>query len=408
MKRKVVSPVLNTKLYVLLLFSLWLLGGAKAQWRNYFPKELAARTVSITVTGDIMQHLPQIVAARCGENRFDYSSSFHLIAPYLQTSDIAIGNLELTLGGPPYTGYPCFSAPDTLLYFLKRAGFSVLTTANNHTCDRKSTGILRTIRQLEEADIPFTGTFRNAAERDSLTPRIIEKNGLRMALLAYTYGTNGIPFAPPLIVNLIDTLQIARDIEKAKQVADFIVVAMHWGQEYHDAPSREQRVLADFLLQQGVTLVVGNHPHVVQPIRIVRDSNGVMRQMCIYSLGNFISAQRTFPRAGSMLVHLVVEQGKHGLAIRAPEYLLTYVEQTRGARENFRILPIEVRQKETNSYAERYRLHAESILADVEKEIEAVHKRLLPYVHPSYPHILGKIASWRQTILKQQELPFYN
>ena len=355
------------------------------QWTHYFSPDSSGRTLSLTFTGDIMQHLPQIEAAQRNTNRFDYDPAFAYIAPYLRQSDITIGNLELTLGGLPYRGYPCFSAPDTLLYSLKRAGFTALTTANNHSCDRHNAGILRTIAKLEEANIPFTGTFRNAEERDSLTPRIIEKGGLRMALLAYTYGTNGIPFATPVIVNLIDTVQMLADLQKAKRVADFVVVAVHWGIEYQDAPSREQRIVADFLLRNGATIIVGNHPHVIQPLRPVFDSTGTLRQLCIYSMGNFISAQQTFPRAGSMLVHTVVEKNANGIELRVPQHLLTYVERpTIAGKRAFRVVPIEGQKLQHDSYAERYRIHAEKILATTKTSVPAIHSRILPFI-PTMP-----------------------
>ena len=366
----------------LLLF--WLgcpLWGA-AQWTPYYPTDSTARCVSLTLTGDIMQHLPQIEAAeRVGG--YDYAPCFTYIAPYLRQSDITIGNLELTLGGTPYRGYPCFSAPDTLVYALRAAGFSAVTTANNHTCDRQTAGIRRTITVLERAGMPFTGTFRNAAERDSLTPRVIEKNGLRVGLLAYTYGTNGIPFAKPVVVNLIDTAQMAADLAKARQCTDFVVVAMHWGIEYQDAPSAEQRRLAEFLLAHGATLVVGNHPHVIQPLQPVRDSAGVLRQLCIYSMGNFISAQRTFPRAGAMLVHVVVEKSARGITLHEPQYLLTYVEHpVIAGKKNFRVLPLEGQRLDAEGYAKRFVDHAGKILYRTRNEIMGVHLRTLPYLPP--------------------------
>ena len=370
--------------------------GCAAQWTPYYPADSAARCMSMTLTGDIMQHLPQIEAAERARG-YDYAPCFTYITPYLRQSDVAVGNLELTLGGTPYRGYPCFSAPDTLVYALRQAGFSVLTTANNHTCDRQTAGIKRTIAVLEQAGMPFTGTFRNAEERDSLTPRIIEKNGLRMGLLAYTYGTNGIPFAKPVVVNLIDTVQMAADLEKARRCTDFVVVAMHWGIEYQDAPSVEQRRLADFLLRNGATLVVGNHPHVVQPLRTVRDSAGVLRQLCIYSMGNFISAQRTFPRAGAMLVHVVVEKSARGITLHAPQYLLTYVERPIIAgKKNFRILPLEGQYISGDDYPKRFIKHAEKVLWNTRREVEGVHLRPLPYMPPceAFPQVRLKSLAY--------------
>ena len=379
-----------------------------AQWTTYFPQDTSARTVSFTFTGDIMQHMPQIEAAQRGVNRFDYDPAFVYIAPYLKQSDVTVGNLELTLGGTPYRGYPCFSAPDTLLYALKRAGFTALSTANNHACDRKNAGITRTIAKLEEANIPFFGTYRSARERDSLTPRIIEKSGFRIALLAYTYGTNGIPFAAPVIVNLIDTVQILTDLQKATAVADIVVVAVHWGIEYQDTPSREQRTIADFLLRNGATIIVGNHPHVIQPLRPVYDSTGTLRQLCIYSMGNFISAQRTFPRAGAMLVHVVAEKNAKGIELRVPQCLLTYVDRpTIDGKRAFRIIPIEGQFLPRDSYAARYRLHAERILAATKETIPAIHKRSLPFIPPEpLPFPLFSHHPIAPSIIKAKLSPF--
>ncbi len=378
-----------------------------AQWTRYFPKDTTSRCVSLTFTGDIMQHLPQIEAVERKGGTYDYAPCFVNIAPYLQQSDIAIGNLELTFGGTPYRGYPCFSAPDTLVYALQRAGFTTLTTANNHSCDRQTAGIRRTISVLERAGMPFTGTFRTPEERDSLTPRIIEKNGIRFGILAYTYGTNGIPFAKPVVVNLIDTVQILADLEKARRLTDGVIVAMHWGIEYQDAPSAEQRRLADFLLAHGATLVVGNHPHVIQPLRTVRDSLGRLRQLCIYSMGNFISAQRTFPRAGAMLVHVVVEKDSTGIELRVPQYLLTYVERpTIAGKQNFRILPLEGQRLAAESYEKRYLQHAETILRGVRNEFVGIHRRLLPRLptREVFPYVSLRAMSYPEG---KEVIPFY-
>lgn len=297
--------------------------------------------ISFTVTGDIMQHDSQMAAAKTSAGQYDYSECFRLVQPWLRRSDFTIGNLELTFGGSPYKGYPCFSAPDTLAYALRDAGFNVLTTANNHSCDRRNRGIVRTIEILQKVGLPRTGTFRDSADRARNTPLLLEKDGKRVAILAYTYGTNGIPFTAPVLVNLIDTVRIAQDIALARQCSDALIVCMHWGEEYKLSPSREQQRLASFLLRQGVHVVVGNHPHVLQPLLLVSDSVGQLRQMCLYSLGNFVSAQRTYPRAGSALVQFTLAFDATGVHIIDAGYTLTYVERlSLEGRMQYRILPL--------------------------------------------------------------------
>ncbi len=317
-------------------------------------------SLSFVFTGDIMQHQAQIKAASRPRGRYDYRESFRLIAPYLQDADYTMGNLELTLGGKPYRGYPCFSAPDTLTHFLRAAGFDVLSTATNHSCDRRTKGVLRTISQLDSAHLLHTGTFNGESARRLRTPLMLQKHvgGLKVAVLSYTYGTNGIKAKLPAVVNLIDTAQMASDIARAKKRAEAIIVAVHWGVEYTHKPTQEQRRLADFLFRQGVSVIVGNHPHVIQPFEVRRDSLGRIRQLCVYALGNFISAQRTFPRAGGMVLRLRLTRMDGGVGIELPQYLLTYVQKpSENHTRTFRVVPLVENERPLRngaSYASRY------------------------------------------------------
>jgi poly-gamma-glutamate capsule biosynthesis protein CapA/YwtB (metallophosphatase superfamily) len=197
--------------------------------------------LSLLFVGDIMQHDSNIAAAYNPiAKKYDYSACFEYVAPIIRSADLAIGNLELTLAGAPFKGYPQFSAPDALAVELKRTGFDVLVTANNHSVDRRRKGVERTIRVLDSLQVLHTGTFIDSAARDNTYPLIIEKNGFRLSLLNYTYGTNGIPVSKPNVVNLIDTIQIKLDLEKARtQQADAIIVFMHWGAEYQSLPNAE-------------------------------------------------------------------------------------------------------------------------------------------------------------------------
>jgi poly-gamma-glutamate capsule biosynthesis protein CapA/YwtB (metallophosphatase superfamily) len=168
--------------------------------------------VSLLFAGDIMGHGSQITSARIGTSQqYDYNPCFQFIKPYLRSVDLAIGNLELTLAGPPYSGYPQFGSPDALAYTLKDAGFDILVTANNHSVDRGQKGIERTIAVLDTLSILHTGTFTEDISRMNDYPLFFNKNGISFSLLNYTFSTNGIPVPKPTIVNMIDTTQIRKD-----------------------------------------------------------------------------------------------------------------------------------------------------------------------------------------------------
>lgn len=206
----------------------------------------AQERIKLLFVGDLMQHQAQIDAACTDAGTYDYSACFAHVKEQISQADVAIGNLEVTLGGNPYRGYPTFSAPDEYLSAIQEAGFDVLLTANNHCLDRGKAGLERTIRQLETRNIPFAGTYRNPEERKARYPLFIEKKGFRIALLNYTYGTNGIPVSTPQVVNYIDRQQIAKDIRSAQaRRPDAIIACMHWGNEYQRIPNREQEQLAD-------------------------------------------------------------------------------------------------------------------------------------------------------------------
>ena len=160
--------------------------------------------ITLLFVGDLMQHKAQLDAARTDKGTYDYSPCFSLVKEQISGADIAIGNLEVPIGGKPYSGYPAFCAPDEYLYAIKEAGFNVLLTANNHCLDRGKKGLERTILMLDSLRIPYTGTYRNEEERRQRYPLLIHKNGFRIALLNYTYDTNGVKPSSPNIVNYID------------------------------------------------------------------------------------------------------------------------------------------------------------------------------------------------------------
>src|SRR5450759_5366 len=185
--------------------------------------------LSLLFIGDIMGHDEQIWSAENRETHtFNYDDVFRYIKPVISEPDIAIANFEVTLAGPPYMGYPQFSSPADLAVACRNAGIDYFVTANNHAGDRGKKGIINTINKLDSIGIPHTGTFLNSAGRDSLSPLMISRNGTSIALLNYTYGTNGIKIPEPVIVNMLDKDLITNDVKKAKNNnADIILSLIH-------------------------------------------------------------------------------------------------------------------------------------------------------------------------------------
>lgn len=260
------------------------------------------QSVKIAFIGDVMAHTPQISRAH-RDNGYDFNDSFRYVAPILKRADIVIANLETTLSdSEPYTGYPRFCSPVGIADALKNAGTDAVVLANNHSLDYGADGVMRTIRHLDERNIAHTGVFADSTDYRANNPLFIERKGMRIALLNYTYGTNGISAGDGIIVNRIDTTAIRDDIRRAAR-ADCIIAFMHWGEEYSRKNSDAQRRLAAFMRANGVPVIIGSHPHVVQPCECSDSS------VTFYSLGNFISNQRWRYSDGGIIAE--VEIVKH-------------------------------------------------------------------------------------------------
>lgn len=264
-------------------------------------------TITLLFGGDMMSHMPQVKAAYNPQSkRHEYEHWFQFLKDTIASADYAIANLEVPLAGEPFSGYPMFSAPDAFAEDLKKVGFDVLVTANNHTVDKGKKGIERTLNILDSLQILHTGSFRNLQEHDSLTPLMIELKGVKIALLSYTYGTNGISVPKPNIVNLINHAQMEKDILKARSLgAHFVIPIIHWGMEYqtHEHPSQVKT--AEYLASKGVDAIIGMHPHVVQPIKYVKRKNDSIP--VAYSLGNVVSNQRERYKDGGLFVKLTIK-----------------------------------------------------------------------------------------------------
>ena len=290
------------------------------------PKE---DSLSFIFMGDIMGHDPQIASAFNPEKgAYNYEDVFRKVSHIIRTADFAIANLEVTLAGEPYAGYPQFSSPDALAVACKKNGIDVLVTANNHSCDRAKKGLLRTIHVLDSLEIPHTGTFKDAEERNRKNLLILDRNNIRVGLLNYTYGTNGLPTPKPTMVNRIDTLTMLSDIRKSRADSlDKLIVMIHWGPEYQSQPSKKQVEIAEVLFRNGVDIIVGSHPHVLQKMEYIQAKDGKNENFIAYSLGNFVSNQRTRKRDGGAMLKLTLRKNKDDVTISNSGYYLTWVSR---------------------------------------------------------------------------------
>lgn len=321
----------------LLLFSLLsFLTGAQGSGK--------AQTAELLFVGDAMQHQAQLDKAKelGGGKEYDYSDCFTLIAPQVTAADYAVCNLEVPLGGgPTYSGYPCFSAPDSFAQALKDAGFDMFLTANNHCLDRRDKAARRTLSALDSLHLDHIGTYSDSTDRLKKVPFIKDINGFKVGFLNYTYGTNGIPPQDGIEVAMIERDRIADEIKKTREAgAEIVVVAMHWGIEYVLLPNKYQTDLADFLVDQGVDLIIGGHPHVIQPMEIRHNARDGKDVLLVYSLGNFISNMKTADTRGGALVRAFLTRDENGKAkFSHANYDILFSAKPNGGRSNYKIYP---------------------------------------------------------------------
>ncbi len=307
------------------------------------PLQAQTDSLKLIFGGDAMGHGMQITGAwrDGGDTSYNYLPVFEHVKSYISTADVAIANLEVTLAGAPYTGYPQFSTHHSFAEALKDAGFHILVTANNHCVDRGKKGLEKTIDWLDSLEIVHTGTFKDSASFNDTYPLIFEKNNFRLALLNYTYGTNGIRVQVPNIVNQIDTIRIRADLAKIDSLqVDYTIVCIHWGDEYMRKENAVQRKLSRFLTRNGADLIIGAHPHVVQPFEyIARNDNDSVP--VIYSLGNLVSNQRDRYRDGGILLEVNLTKTDSIVSVQSCGYEPVWVHRfKKGGTSVFRLIPV--------------------------------------------------------------------
>lgn len=296
-------------------------------------------TLSICMIGDIMMHSRQIELAHQKDSTYDFSSYFSIIRDSLKQADICIANMEFTLAGEPYTGYPSFSAPDSFIDYLDSCGIDVLLCANNHIFDKGSSGAARTIKTIKNRAprMLITGLATDSTDLARTTPLKIRKKGMEIALVNFTYGTNaGADKHWPKTNYMGNKKLISNALEKASS-SDVTLVLPHWGNEYTLTPSEEQRSIAFWLAETGADLIIGTHPHVAQTFEKVTDQQIPVA----YSLGNAISNMSAANTQIELMANIKVVKDKNGKAELLPIYF-TYLWCSRpgGFGETYTILPV--------------------------------------------------------------------
>ncbi len=302
---------------------------------------------TVVAVGDLMAHLPQVTAAKTASG-YDFAPGFAPVASRISAADLAIGNLETVMAGSAsgYTGYPGFNTPDAYAQAAVGAGFDVLTNANNHILDRGATGLVRTLDVLDGFGVLHTGAARSAEEADRAV--MADVRGVKVAILAYTYGMNGAsaPSGKSWMVNVIsETRMVARVRQARAQGADLVIVSIHNGTEYQRQPSAGQKKLEQAMIDAGADVVLGSHPHVIQPMETLAASaaDGTPRTaFVIHSLGNFVSNQRQRYRDTGIILQLGFEKNlrTNVTTLLAVSYVPVWVDDTGPEGKGTRVLPI--------------------------------------------------------------------
>lgn len=302
-----------------------------------FPK---VTKLSLVMVGDALFHSALYEDGKT-ENGYDFKEMLSFMKPIISSYDLAFYNQESILGGSDLglSSYPRFNSPYEVGDAFLDAGFNIVSLANNHTLDRGEEAILNSVSYWKKKGIMFHGSASSWDERNQV--KVMEKNGIRYALLSYTDYTNDIPVPveKEYLVNVYSEEQVKKDIESIRNQTDVILVAMHFGEEYSFEVTERQRQIAEFLSSQGVTIVIGHHPHVVEPVEMIGDT------LVIYSLGNFISAQRGIERLTGLIysVDIVKEENENGSRVylenQKASLTYTYSEEMDGYRHNFKVYP---------------------------------------------------------------------
>lgn len=297
------------------------------------PPELSlTHSVSLSAIGDILIH-ERVYRDALTADGFDFSPMLKTVKPFLEQSDLTVANSESIIGGSEIglSTYPAFNSPYEVGDALKDAGVDVVALANNHTLDRGIPAIENAIHYWDQIGMAHTGSYLSAEGRSEIT--VMTRNGISFSFLSYTYGTNGIltPAGKDYLVNRIDSLIIQQDLKRAREVSDVVVLNLHFGEEYQKMPNAEQLELAHFSAENGADIILGHHPHVLQPPQWIETADG-RKAFAVYSLGNFLSGQDELDRQIGAILHLDIEKkvtaDTSTITLQNPAFTTTFVRSS--------------------------------------------------------------------------------
>lgn len=335
--------------------------------------EVKEERLSLIMVGDALLH-SSLYRDGYQNGTYDFTSQLELIKPEIQKHDLAFYNQESILGGTSIglSDYPNFNSPQEFGDAMIDAGFNLVSLANNHTMDRGVTAIQNSCDYWKTKDVLAAGSYCSAEDAEEI--KIKEKNGIKYTMLAYTYGTNGItvPSDKPYLVNLYSDELAKADIEKVRDKVDLLIVSMHWGTEYRSEPTDEQKREAEYLSNLGVDIIIGTHPHVIEPITYINDT------LVIYSLGNFISAQSTNNDYNTMVelmtsvdVVKTTKDGKSEIKLENLNNELLYNYYQKDSRwHNFKVIPFSQMNETYNSDYKRLYEKYSSVVRMYNPDIE--------------------------------------
>ena len=317
-------------------------------------KENPFPTISLAAVGDVLIH-DRVYNEAKTEDGYDFMPMVKSMQPYMEAATVTFANQETMIGGEEIglSSYPSFNSPTEVGDAVKELGVDIVSIANNHTLDRGEEAIFRAIDHWNKIGIPYVGAYESA--EDASKVRVVETDeGISLAFVAYTYGTNGIPVptGKEYLVNFIDKKKIAADIAEAKKLADVVVTSLHFGEEYARMPNVTQKDLVQFVVDEGADIVLGHHPHVLQPVDWVEGKDG-NKAFVVYSLGNFFSGQRDFEKqtGGMVQIEISKDPRTNTIEVHSPSFLMTYV-----TAEDWILYPFfELTEEELEDHEKKYK-----------------------------------------------------
>lgn len=361
-KRKLKVKYNNVFFIIILIIFIFFLSSAQVLLEKEIPKveveepKVTETSLSLIMVGDCLIHGAIYDDAKTTNGSYDFSKMLELVKPIIQSYDLAFYNQESILGGVELglSSYPRFNAPKEVGDAFLDLGFNLVSLANNHTLDKGKNGIYSSLNYWQgKENVMTAGTY--SSEENRITPNIMEKNGITYALLAYTTTTNGLtPFKDePYLITVYDEELVKADIERLRDKVDLLMVSMHWGEEYTHNPTEEQKIIAEYLASLNVDIIIGHHPHVVQPIDFIGNT------MVIYSLGNFIASQYGINKLTGLMAGVTVKKttidDQTTITLEEPTAQLVYIDsKITNYRHDYKLYPYNLL---TDDILENYKDH---------------------------------------------------